>query len=121
MTARRGPYSARPIPMDELTPKRLASYRSRIVVTNGCHIWTGGTTGHRTHPYGMFRLGRHMYPVHRIAYALEHGSDTLDNQVIDHTCGVTLCVNPAHMEPVSQRENVARGSSPIADSIGGAA
>lgn len=28
--------------------------------------------------------------------------------VIDHLCGVRECVNPSHLEPVTQRENVLR-------------
>lgn len=29
--------------------------------------------------------------------------------VLDHLCRNTLCVNPSHLEPVSQRENILRG------------
>ncbi len=35
---------------------------------------------------------------------------------LDHLCRVRPCVNPAHLEPVSQRENVLRGVSPPAKS-----
>jgi hypothetical protein len=28
---------------------------------------------------------------------------------IDHRCRMTLCVNPAHLEPVRHRENMRRG------------
>jgi hypothetical protein len=34
--------------------------------------------------------------------------------VLDHLCRVTQCVNPAHLEPVTQQENVRRGDSPAA-------
>ncbi len=33
-----------------------------------------------------------------------------DNMVIDHICGNRICVNPLHMEVVSQAENCRRGS-----------
>jgi hypothetical protein len=31
--------------------------------------------------------------------------------VLDHLCRVRHCVNPAHLEPVTQRENVLRGET----------
>jgi len=34
--------------------------------------------------------------------------------VIDHLCRVRNCVNPAHMEPVTNTENVLRGTGPTA-------
>jgi hypothetical protein len=36
-----------------------------------------------------------------------------DGLVIDHLCRVRHCVNPAHMEPVTDRENVFRGFAAI--------
>lgn len=37
-----------------------------------------------------------------------------DGLVLDHLCRTPLCVNPVHMEPVTQGENVARGVGPAA-------
>lgn len=34
--------------------------------------------------------------------------------VLDHLCRTPACVNPAHLEPVTQRVNVLRGGSPAA-------
>lgn len=34
--------------------------------------------------------------------------------VIDHLCRNKMCVNPDHLEPVTQRENILRGHGPIA-------
>lgn len=34
-----------------------------------------------------------------------------DGYVIDHLCKVTLCVNPAHLEPVTQRTNLHRSDT----------
>ncbi len=34
--------------------------------------------------------------------------------VVDHLCRNRLCVNPEHMEPVTNVENVMRGNSPLA-------
>ena len=38
-----------------------------------------------------------------------------DDKQIDHTCRVRACVNPKHMEPVTQRVNILRGVAPPAE------
>lgn len=48
---------------------------------------------------------------HRVAYELMVGPIP-GGLVIDHLCRNRACVNPAHMEPVSNRENILR--SPVA-------
>lgn len=74
-----------------------------------CWLWTacvmrsGGT-----HPYGLFKVSEKNMLAHRVAYEMLVGPIP-DGLVIDHLCRQTLCVNPAHMEPVSQGENVRRG------------
>ena len=52
--------------------------------------------------------------MHREAYILEFGPIP-DDLVIDHKCRFTLCVNPYHLEPVTQAENVLRGESIMAN------
>ena len=73
--------------------------------TDTCWLWTGTTTG----GYGMTGgMG-----AHRFAWQLMRGP-IRDGYVIDHDnpeygCGNTLCVNPAHLEPVPISVNVRRG------------
>lgn len=45
---------------------------------------------------------------HRFAYERFVGTIPAGLQ-IDHLCRTRLCVNPAHLEPVTNRENVLRG------------
>lgn len=51
-----------------------------------------------------------MLRVHRVAYELRVGPIP-EGMQIDHLCRVRRCVNPAHLEPVSQTENIRRGDS----------
>jgi hypothetical protein len=105
-----GPYANRDIPVEELTPRRLRNFWRKVAISDGCWHWTGGTTGHRTHPYGHTRIGAAMYVAHRVSYFLHTWDQIPAGSVIDHTCRVTTCVNPAHMNIVTQAENIRRGT-----------
>ena len=51
---------------------------------------------------------------HRFSYEL-HVGPIPTGLTLDHLCRNTLCVNPAHLEPVTMRENILRGYSPSAN------
>lgn len=78
--------------------------------TDSCWLWTGGKRGSRdpTRRYGCFWDGEHMVAAHRYSLGLA-GVQIPDGLVVDHLCRTTLCVNPAHLEPVTNRENCLRG------------
>jgi len=50
---------------------------------------------------------------HRWYYEIAYGPIPEGSQV-DHLCRNRSCVNPLHLEAVSQQENIARGMSPSA-------
>jgi len=50
---------------------------------------------------------------HRVAYELVVGPIP-DGLHIDHLCRRPICVNPAHLEAVTQRENTRRGNGATA-------
>lgn len=81
---------------------------SRTQEVNGCWNWTGSKT---SAGYGNLRLpnGKYDY-AHRVAYRLANGVIPT-GLVLDHLCRQRHCVNPAHLEPVTQRENVRRGAA----------
>lgn len=75
---------------------------------NGCWVWTAGTLL----GYGQFRGSAETY-AHRWAYVALVGPIPEGLQ-LDHLCRNRACCNPAHLEPVTRKENILRGESPIA-------
>lgn len=73
----------------------------------GCWLWTAALNGHG---YGAFTLpiSRRKVGAHRLAYELYRGPIPTGFQ-IDHLCRVRSCVNPSHLEAVTQFENLRRG------------
>lgn len=71
-----------------------------------CWEWQGP----RHNGYGSFYGGREARTVrtHRFAYELLAGPVPA-GLVLDHLCRNRACCNPAHLEPVTNRENILRG------------
>jgi len=72
---------------------------------SGCWLWTGSADN----GYGQIHWKRKTGKAHRIAYEILIGP-VPDGLEIDHLCRVRSCCNPAHMEPVTHRENITRGA-----------
>lgn len=60
--------------------------------------------------YGVVAVGRLMKRAHRVYYAKRHGDASIDSLQLDHLCRVPACVNPDHLEPVTNAENSQRGA-----------
>lgn len=67
-----------------------------------CWIWQGGQTGNG---YGRTKYAGRMRPATH-AFWMDAGNGPVpDGLQLDHLCFVPLCVNPAHVEPVTPEEN----------------
>jgi len=78
---------------------------SHVSVTEeGCWEWTGYIA---KNGYAIFRLPDKRTTAHRAAYELLVGPIP-EGLTLDHLCYNRRCVNPAHLEPVTQRENTLR-------------
>jgi hypothetical protein len=93
---------------DMLTAKAVDRFWAKVRKTPGCWEWTA-TKGEG---YGSFALkdlnGWVMVRAHVLSYRLRHGS--LDYSLrLDHLCRNRACVNPDHLEQVTQRINILRG------------
>lgn len=74
----------------------------------GCHNWPGAVNGDG---YGLLERGGRSMSAHRW-YWIQANGDIPEGMKIDHLCRNPRCCNPAHMEVVTNRENVMRGMSP---------
>ena len=77
---------------------------------NGCWPWIAART---KAGYSWINWRCKPQLAHRVIYELIVGPIPEGLQ-IDHLCRVRHCVNPAHLEPVTNRENGLRGVSPAA-------
>lgn len=73
---------------------------------SGCWLWTAYID---QKGYGVFGVTRRdLYKAHRYSYQM-HIGEIPEGKQLDHLCRVRHCVNPAHLEPVTNQENVIRG------------
>jgi hypothetical protein len=80
--------------------------------TDGCHLWTGSTSGGSGYKQGHFRHGklgvnRKMLRAHRVAWEMANGPIPEDLKV-RHICHIPnpLCVNPVHLATGTHAENM---------------
>lgn len=73
-----------------------------------CDEWKGTISAKG---YGVITIrGKQLY-AHRLSLMLRLGRGLPSNKVIDHLCRNTRCINPEHLELVTNGENVLRGES----------
>lgn len=98
----------RAMKMNDATLARFLA-TTAVNTDTGCWEWTGYKN---SDGYGRFGRGHaKSYAAHREAYKHFVGEIPSGLQ-IDHLCRVRHCVNPAHLEAVTQLENVRRGRAP---------
>lgn len=103
-----GPKCARASQVIVPTPAAERLWK-HVRKTETCWLWEGAKSGNG---YGHINCGRGVYrPAHVVSYEAVNGP-VPDGCELDHTCRVPLCVNPAHLEAVTHRENVIRGVAP---------
>lgn len=92
-------------------PRLLASPAERIkarVEIDGAGCWQWRRKRDRE-GYGHIKLHGRDLLAHRASYEAFVGVIPA-GLTLDHLCRQTGCVNPAHLEPVTNRENILRGN-----------
>ena len=96
-----------------LFPPYSERFWAKVDKTGECWLWLGGID---LQGYGSFTIAngpyRGTFRASRFAY-LDNGGVIPEGLVIDHVwargCRHRHCVNPGHLEPVTNRENIVRG------------
>lgn len=71
----------------------------------GCWNWNSSLS---PNGYGFFQVAYKKVPSHRYSYLMCVGP-IQKGMTIDHLCRNRICVNPAHLEQVTNKENILRG------------
>jgi hypothetical protein len=74
---------------------------SIVIDDNGCWIWKRFRD---KKGYGLVSVSHKTFRAHRVSFEA-HVRPIPEGFHIDHLCRVTSCVNPEHLEPVTQAEN----------------
>jgi hypothetical protein len=80
--------------------------RMQSKIRTDCWIWTASVN---SKGYGCYSIDGKSHLAHRVAYESAVGPIPEGAQ-LDHLCRNVRCVNPEHLEPVTQVENMARVS-----------
>lgn len=80
--------------------------RRAINPLTGCWVWSLYTD---PEGYAYFSVAERKFRAHRLAYETFIGPIP-DGMVTDHLCENTSCINPWHLEPVTNEENMRRRS-----------
>lgn len=96
--------------LPHLSPEIAARFWSKVDVRQPteCWLWEAAKVHNG---YGVFRLRQGPVYAHRVAYQLLIGDVPVGETQLDHLCRVRHCVNPAHLEIVTPKENFQRGET----------
>lgn len=89
--------------MFNLSKNQIKNFLSKFKVSDNCWIWDGATY---SNGYGVFRVGKHLIPAHRVSYRLYKGQ-LEDKLVVMHSCDNVKCVNPQHLSLGTHKDNAA--------------
>ena len=89
------------------TERQVQNFWKKVNKDGECWVWYhADRTGYGRYTFWTGEKTRSIM-AHRVSFFLTHGE--WPNGVLDHLCRNRLCVNPDHLEDISNRENILRG------------
>jgi hypothetical protein len=110
--------SRNPVTLEHIDNRVLERFWSKVdkltfKESSRCWVWTGAKTANRptrknapkTQGYGAITINKRPFYTHRLSFLMHNGYLT-DGLVVDHLCGNTLCVNPDHLNEITNKQNL---------------
>jgi len=96
-----------PIPLSDISGR----FWQKVEKTDSCWLWRGLLSDYG---HGRCSIRKNCWwPAHRVSWLLA-GRVLVQGLVIDHMCNNPACVNPEHLQQISNRSNLLRGNNPAA-------
>lgn len=86
--------------------KTIARFMSKVATPGNsvaCWFWKGALN----YGYGHFSIGYEGHRAHKISWEIHHRQPWPHGLIARHGCDNKNCVNPEHVTPGTQKENVA--------------
>lgn len=83
-------------------PDPISIIKMKTEFTPTCWLWKGKVANNG---YGQFQFRKKWYLVHRFFYETFYGQIDKD-KVCRHKCDIRNCINPAHIEIGTQKQNM---------------
>lgn len=107
--------SKNPVTQEHMTDSVKERFFAKVDKTDTCWNWVGARSAYRpkrkiadaTPGYGVLNINGRVFYAHRASW-LMHNGPLIPGLVIDHLCNNTLCVNPDHLQQVTNNENTQR-------------
>ena len=99
----RGPTKGQSVRAITLTPQTIERFHTKYACNLHTECWDWLAAKHRD-GYGQFGVGAAVMLAHRVSYLIHKG--LLPPKYLRHTCDNPRCVNPAHLMPGTQKQNM---------------